>query len=146
MLLAIDPGATQGWALFDGLTKNARLIRAGLGRPPFTPAEWEKINKLVVERPHAGDQKSTKKDLITLSIRAGEAGGLYGHLSSVRAEYIEPATWKGSLPKARGNEIVLERLTAQEKALLGAKPNHNVLDAVGIGLYKIFRLGKLAAW
>ena len=141
MLLAVDPGANTGWAVFD---TSRQLVGCGLGVPG--PASWAggSIRRVVIERPHTGRTRAPAKDIITLAIRAGEAGGRLYFLTGVTPEYIEPQVWKGQIPKARCNEIVKSRLSSNEAALLeDMRPRsavHNVLDAIGIGLYKLDRI------
>jgi hypothetical protein len=56
------------------------------------------------------------------------------------AELVDVSMWKGSVPKDIMGERIKSKLSAAELALLGTKPNHNVVDAVGIGLWKLQRL------
>jgi hypothetical protein len=63
MLLAIDPGADCGWALF----KEGVLVQCGFRQMPATG--WEAITRIVIERPHTAQTKARKKDIITLAIR-----------------------------------------------------------------------------
>lgn len=139
MILTIDSGGSTGWALFDPSTKE--LVDCGLNKLPtiFQPP----VTRIIIERPHAGKTRARARDILTLAIRAGEAGGLLRYLTNVEPEYIEPQRWKGQLPKKRCNELVEAKLFIQEKSLLNKiKPlsaKHNVLDAVGIGLYAVGR-------
>lgn len=51
--------------------------------------------------------------------------------------------WKGTVPKDVMNKRVWGRLTVAETALFPKRaPNHNVLDAIGLGLYYHMRLGR----
>ena len=139
MLLAIDSGASTGWALFDPTTR--QLTACGLKN---VPTSWQvPITRIVVERPHAGKTRARAKDILTLAIRAGEVGGLLRYLSGVEPEYIEPGRWKGQLNKDISNRIVKAKLLPQEMILLEqVKPKsaqHNVLDAIGIGLFFVGR-------
>jgi hypothetical protein len=134
LLLTIDPGKDAGWARFDLSTK--RLVACGLNATVFVP----NISKVLIERPHPGRGKASLEDLITLAIRAGEWGGR----CPVTPRYITPSQWKGSIPKERCNEIVLEKLTADELFIVNAtkvakSKKHNMLDAVGIGLFGLGR-------
>ena len=134
MILTIDPGADAGWAHFDPTTK--RLLACGLNEGAFSSTPPRRV---IIERPHTGRSKASPKDIITLAIRAGEWGGKVQALFLVTPEYIEPARWKGSLEKKLCNRLVFERLSQEEKIILGPKKNHNVLDAVGIGLFSVGR-------
>lgn len=137
MLLAIDSGANLGWALF---LPSGQLHSCGLRT---LPAELPPLKRVIIERPHAGRTRARARDILTLAIRAGEAGGVLRYLTGVEPEYIEPQRWKGQLPKKRCNDIVESKLTAAEKRILNdIKPKgqkHNVLDAIGIGLFSVSR-------
>lgn len=138
MLLAIDPGADSGWALFG----SSRLLeKCGLGRPTeFAIAE------VVIEKPRiypGAKQKARAEDVITLAVRAGEWGGRYEHL---KVRYVEPHGWKGAVPKEIHQPRIWAKLDAREKDIVdrackGMAPSkrHNVIDAVGIGLWAVGR-------
>jgi hypothetical protein len=137
MLLAIDSGKNLGWALF---LPTGQLHSCGLRT---LPSELPALTRIIIERPHAGRTRARARDILTLAIRAGEAGGVLRYLTGVEPEYIEPQRWKGQLPKKRCNAIVEAKLSEQEKRLLNnIKPvsaKHNVLDAIGIGLFSVGR-------
>lgn len=142
LILTVDSGANLGWALFNPL--NAQLFDCGLKDLLTILPQYQRIiQRIVVERPHAGKTRARARDILTLAIRAGEAGGVLRYVTGVEPEYIEPQRWKGQLPKKRCNEIVEAKLFIQEKSLLNKiKPlsaKHNVLDAVGIGLHCVGR-------
>lgn len=138
MLLAIDPGADSGWALFDD---SKTLLECGLGRSVITPSHT------VIEKPRiypGAKQKARAEDVITLAVRAGEWGGRLEHLSTIR--YVEPHQWKGSVPKEIHQPRIWAKLNDKEKSILdkacqGMAPSkrHNVIDAVGIGLWAVGR-------
>ena len=151
MLLSIDPGADLGWALFDPnaqpnprprFTHQGLLVACGFRQFPSTwPA---KITRLVVERPHTGQTRARKKDVITLALRAGEVAGIWSYITGIVPEYFEPATWKGSISKTISVARTRAKLYPEELRLIaGLKlpkaKEHNVLDAIGIGLYILRR-------
>ncbi len=139
-LLAIDPGADTGWARFD----EKRLTACGLGVP--LAAETRRV---LIERPMiypGGRQKARPADVIKLAVRAGEMGGQYARTAGIEPEYIEPHTWKGSVSKDIHHARIWAKLTPAEQAIVsdaarGVAPSkrHNILDAVGIGLFGIGR-------
>ncbi len=134
-ILTVDSGKDAGWALFSA----GVLVACGLD-PVKALAMFSKVDQLVVERPHAGNARASKRDLITLAIRAGEAGGVLGHVLGVKPQYIEPQQWKGSQTKEISHNIVKAKLTEVEhkvlkQAQLSKSKEHNTLDAIGIGLY-----------
>ncbi len=140
MLLAIDPGADAGWARFSGKS----LVGCGLGPPSEGP-----ISRVLIERPAiypGGRQKARPADVIKLAVRAGEAGGQYARTRLIEPEYIEPHAWKGSVNKEIHHARIWAKLTPAEQAVVsqaarGVAPSkrHNILDAVGIGLFGIGR-------
>jgi hypothetical protein len=145
MILAVDSGANLGWALFEGQT----LVECGLTRTTgdlhalAVRLTTRGITRLVIERPHAGRTRAPARDILTLAVRAGEAGGVLNYLLGVTPEYIEPGKWKGQLKKDISNRRTEAKLTPPEKSLLSKiKPlsaKHNVTDAVGIGLFAVGR-------
>lgn len=141
ILLAVDPGADAGWAFFD----DGRLIGCGLGTP-----RQDRPDRVVIEKPMiypGGRQEVPPNDLITLAVRAGEVGGAFRALGAV-VDYVLPRTWKnGPIPKDVMHKRILRRLDDAERALIdvagrGMAPSkrHNMLDAVGIGLWGLRRL------
>lgn len=138
-LLAIDPGNDLGWALFDGGT----LERAGLRNPPVDAA-----HQAIIERPQvyrSSKSKGDPNDLITLAIGVGQ---MKERLESCGAtvELVLPATWKGQIPKDIHHRRILGLLAPTEKTRLdaclsgvAAGIRHNVLDAVGLGLWFLRR-------
>lgn len=138
-LLTIDPGKDLGWALWQG----GELAACGLGTFPGDCAD---IDRLVVERPHTGHTRARKQDVITLAIRAGEVAGIMSFLTGVPPEYLEPNRWKGSQSKEISARVTQSKLRPQELALfeeacrgIAEGKRHNVLDAIGIGLYVLKR-------
>lgn len=143
MILAIDPGAASGWAIFNVSTKS--LTACGLNNAPIDDPTID-VDRAVIERPHTGQTKARKEDILTLAIRAGEWGGRILATKGVQAEYIEPTRWKGSTPKDISQARIWSKLGADEKEILaksceGVAPSkrNNVVDAVGIGLWAVGR-------
>ena len=149
MLLAIDPGAHQGWALFN--IKTHRLVHCGLGIVDHRDfRNVVDLDRCVIERPtlYKGG-KARPADVITLALRAGEAAGLVRAAWGVDAEYVEPRSWKGQVPKAEHNARTWALLKDDEKdqvtvCLKGIAPSkrNNVLDAIGLGLWAVGRQGR----
>jgi hypothetical protein len=142
MLIAIDPGADAGWAVFD---ERLRLVSCGLGAPH---TEGLAVRKAIIEKPMiypGGKQKARPADIITLAVRAGESGGLL-RSAGVDVQYVEPFRWKGSVPKDVCHARIWGKLTDVERGIVdsagkGIAPSkrHNILDAVGIGLFGVGR-------
>lgn len=143
MLLAIDPGADMGWSLFGTGPRSTNELRAcGLNQFPIITDPFS----VLIERPRIyPKQKARPNDIITLALRAGECGGRFNSCGAV-VDYVEPHAWKGNVPKAVHHRRVLGALAPQERAILdGAlvgiakSKQHNVLDAVGLGLFGVGR-------
>lgn len=142
MLLAIDPGTDTGWAVFD----SARRLKAcGLGDP--RDCHWTDLAKrVVIEQPKIYPNGGTKNpnDVLKLAVKAGEWSGYFGRIAEV--QYVVPQDWKGKVPKAIQNARDWDRLAPEEKAIvdaaargMAASKRHNMLDAVGIGLWGVGR-------
>lgn len=154
-LVAVDPGTTQaGVAVFDQVNC---LLRVRLIAPPkkyalpvrMTLAVQEAAQMAselgvvrfrgVVEQPrkYPGSPEDPN-DLIKL----GEIGGLI--LGTFRPQEVmnpTPTDWKPSIPKDKFAPRILQELSADERRRGGELlDNHNVVDAVGIGLWALGRL------
>ena len=75
------------------------------------------------------------------------AGGIVSLLKkdTNKVEFVLPKTWKAQVPKEIMLERIVSKLSDDEKALLESKKyikskKHNVIDAIGVGLYKLSRL------
>lgn len=55
---------------------------------------------------------------------------------------VSPSAWKGQVPKKIHNKRVLAALSDTEKSLVLSIDNHNTIDAIGIGLWYLGRLGR----
>jgi hypothetical protein len=134
MYLTIDPGIATGWALWSAV----RLLECGLGTPPARAdleAVW--IESPVIY-PHS---RARPNDILKLARDAGAHAGLYLSLG-VNVRFVEPARWKGQVPKTIHHARVWSQLQPGEQSIvhegcLGVAPSkrHNVLDAVGMGLW-----------
>lgn len=146
MLLAIDPGADAGWSLFAG----GKLAACGLH--PKQPAPASRATSALIERPKIYPpprQKARPRDVITLALRAGDWAGRIFEVSGGRvvAQYVEPDEWKGGpVKKENHHPRIWARLDPAEQAIVsdaarGIAPSkrHNIMDAVGLGLYAVGR-------
>lgn len=62
-----------------------------------------------------------------------------------KVQFVLPKTWKGQVPKDIMLERIVSKLDDEEKSLLEVKKyakykKHNVIDAIGLGLFKLERL------
>jgi hypothetical protein len=117
-----------------GLTKDPQEIR-------FLPEFKVVIEKPVIYRPRL--MKGDPNDLIVLALLAGR----YQERAlndKATVELVTPHEWKGSVSKEISNRRVLKKLKSEELAVLNAvkcaeSARHNVIDAIGIALWKLGR-------
>lgn len=146
-LLSIDPGkrslAWASWA--HGRLTGAGLVthkrRGWVGELHQMTLQVEclagPVDVTVCEVPRIYPQERKKRpnDLIDLAVVTGACSRLG---KGGRFETVTPQGWKGQTPKTISGERSLAALDPTELAILeatGKLGNHNVLDAVGIGLH-----------
>ena len=146
--LSIDPGLCTGWAAWDRPGENKhgqlefRLHACGVGTPP----DCEK--HLAIECPQVyPNQPVPPNDLITLAIQVGRYAQLALGFGS-RVTTVLPHEWKGNMPKDVCAARIMKALSAEERAIVDAvklpkTKRHNMLDAIGIGLYAFRREVKI---
>ena len=133
---SVDPGVQKsGWAFWfeNGLQS--------VGYSPVDRVDGE--DALVIERPQVYQgraQKGDPNDLISLAIEVGRISTLFGEV-----EFVLPRKWKGTIKKEMMTARIIKTLTTNELLLvkelkLAKSYEHNVLDAIGIGLWKLGRL------
>lgn len=130
ILLAIDPGTKQGWAVFAA----GVLVACGKGEAPA-----RRVDRLVIERPESrgGHTNTPTDDLISLAILAGIAAGRCA-TPGCAVSWVKASHWKGQTPKAISHARVLAKLAPEELALV-ARATGDTLDAVGLGLWALSR-------
>lgn len=134
VLVAVDPGKHAcGWAVFyDG-----HLYTCGLGE---IPNMFRYPDDLVVEIPQIYQQRKWQGDpkaLVEVAFAAGRSTAWHPEPHTIR-----PHDWKGSRPKDICNRVTMNALTDEEKDLIPTLPKtklHNVIDAIGIGLWRLGR-------
>lgn len=156
MLISVDPGVkATGVAFFDDYSLvNVLLVRARslelmiVEMQKFTNF-YDTPDTVIVERPtiYRRGGKGDPVGLVSISIVAGAAACSISQDVWSKIKFVEPRVWKGSVPKKIHNERIVEQLNDREQAILKTrlvkapvKLIHNVIDAVGIGLYQ---LGKM---
>lgn len=100
------------------------------------------VGEIPVAYPGKQGMKVDANDLLHL---AACAGAFYAGLSESKAavELVLPAEWKAQVPKDICRGRILEELSEDEKGGVEKGGDmHNVYDAVGIGLFKLGRLGR----
>src|SRR5882672_7699389 len=130
-LLAIDPGESNGWALFE----HGELVDYGTHDPEQT------CNVLVIERPEIyRGSRANPNSILTLAINAGYWSGRIGH---DRLVWYNPKQWKGQIPKTAklDNYIIYKRVKRAyaDVNLTGytKKEAFDVVDAIGLGMFAL---------
>lgn len=152
-LIAIDPGLRQcGVALFAlGRLYRAFIVKGSTA--PSGPGVWAAMAAavrpggmgspgLAIEFPKAypgGRQAADPADLLELAAVIGAITQVYEPHGVTR--YF-PREWKGQMDKVTCKARVVERLSQVELAAVERKNNHNVWDAVGIGLFHLGRFDR----
>jgi len=162
-LLAIDPSLRgTGWALFE----NTNLTRCGVIGGPSQNTRIQCVRDLwvdltafiqddsgtllrpdevVLEFPRIYPKGRGASDHIDPNdlLWVAAAAGALCTLGPSSTYY--PSDWKGQSKKEKTLRIVLQACTPAERAVIesvqGAK-RHNAVDAVGIGMYHLKRIGK----
>ncbi len=147
MLLAIDPGTDTGWAYFNGAKQLAYcgLAQVGDEHPTAPPTVIIECPRL---RPHG---EKNPNAILLVARNAGEWGGRYAALGAT-IKYVTPNEWKGSVPKdisqarswgilSEPERTIVDTCFKSAKGRNGMAPSkrHNVLDAIGIGLWAVGR-------
>lgn len=157
-VMAIDPGLRHvGAAVFEAgvltrvaLVRNPEQVKRG-------PEAWHSMastvqafapvcSVLVTEFPQVYDPRHQKGDQGDLIEVAGVAGAIVGAMFERAGTVVGylPRTWKGQVPKDIHNKRILGKLSPAELEHLKGIPLslvHNVVDAVGIGLFFLTKTG-----
>lgn len=160
VLYTCDPSLTcSGWAVFC----NGELTHHGYVRTTAKetlPARVERAAKemwkdchldpthVAIEYPKIYQRKTSTddNDLLPVASVAGAVMFLLNDLVADFTVYCPPSQWKGSIKKEIMNARILSKLDEREMESFEAKNYaksyaHNVVDAIGIGLYYLGRLG-----
>jgi hypothetical protein len=83
-------------------------------------------------------------DLIDLAVQVGEFKEFYRRQGGL-VELVFPRTWKGNVPKEIMTARILKQLTPEELKHVPVRPraktpDHNCVDAIGMGLNRLGRL------
>ena len=131
MLLAIDPGAKTGWALFycDGV-----LDSAGTAEVLYVlRTTFFEVAEVVIENPCIYPTTKRPNDILTLARIVGRFEERY-RTSEVRL--VTPREWKGTLPKALMAKRILAALTPQER-VIAKRLGPDAIDAIGLGKWAL---------
>lgn len=137
-LLAIDPGECRGWARFNGVN----LQECGVGNPP----SWGAV-KLIIECPRVYPRSRVNpNDLIQLAVKVGRDIARYEQANlNPNSRIVYPQEWKGTISKELCNQRILAKLRPEERVLVPNLPAsylHNCIDAIGLGLFELGRMGR----
>ena len=138
-----DPGNVTGIARFD----NGRLVYADAMRfealirmPSMRDIHGTFKHKTTIELPQSyrvDHQKGDQNDLIRLAWQAGKIDERHGAIDAT--ELVLPRDWKGQRPKHVTRNRAEAVLDPFELSLI-RKDDHNLWDAVAIGLAKLGRV------
>jgi hypothetical protein len=143
-LLTIDPGKATGWAYFrDRILVMSGVVPFNISMTvPF--ATWT-TDEVVIEKPKiypVRQWKGDPNDLIDVAVVAGYMGGI---VNCRKVKWITPQEWKGNRPKDVDHRHTMSLLSPEEKEVIKEtkgvlkSQKHNMIDAVGIGLWYLRR-------
>ncbi len=133
-LVTYDPGEWPGCALWQ----DGQLSGAGKGKlfAYWCACELPRIYPM-------GKSKARPNDIIKLAVSAGRLTATW---PEDRLIWVPPHEWKGQVPDKILYDRILSALSPEEFKLLetclmphAKGKHHNILDAVGIGLYVLKR-------
>ena len=151
--VTIDPGVRDvGIAVWDddAELRHAMLVRAGRSSWPALAVQvaaavesyYLDITDVVIEKPQVYTQNKLKGDpnaLITLAMSAGGiVVAILNQFPDVKVTELLPRDWKGQPPKEISTARTKKLLTPAEHAQIDLpikSLQHNVWDAIGIGLH-----------
>lgn len=147
-LISVDPGKHAfGWALFE----DGDFIAGGLCGNDTQAIDGDLkalgATEAIIELPQVYQQRMWKgdpNDLIEVAIVAGKAAHALAMAGATDIEFVKPRVWKGTRSKKICNKLTLDTLTSCERAAFDtievlASLRHNVIDAIGIGLWRLKR-------
>ncbi len=156
MIVSIDPGTKcAGYAVFAESDTESKpvMIRCGVFRgddwidtanhtPEFSELDKENL-KLIIEDPRIYPVTNVRpNDLMKL---ANSVGAIVAKVNAKFTKLVTPSRWKKSIPKTIHQKRILRCLSPEEKQILDnclcpKSLQHNVVDAIGIGLWHVGRM------
>ncbi len=138
--LAIDPGASTGWALYTDRT----LTKCGACAPHAVWSLVGPVDRVLYEKPEKYPNDGVSPgNLITLAVSAGIALGCYA-LYQTPIDHVAPKVWKGNQPKSVCHGRSWTILTDVEREVVRecskgvkAKALLDLLDAVALGQWAL---------
>jgi hypothetical protein len=154
-LLTIDPGFRYfAYAVFsDQVLQHADLVRAHkvdewevwTRQPPDFSEIREAVSQFewtqrvaVIEFPQVHRDTPNPNDIVKLASACGAYTAILQSLGFT-VTWVAPSEWKGTVPKDIMFKRILAKVTPDEYTRLKKPKDHNVVDAVGIGLWHLNR-------
>jgi hypothetical protein len=128
-LLALDPGASTGWAFFI----EGRLEACGFAKGPsklFVPDS----DHVVIENPQI--YPHSEVDPNTILVLARMVGRYEERFAHIPTKLVLPREWKGTIKKPVMLKRIREGLTPAEKAMTLKCPD-DTIDAIGLGKWTL---------
>lgn len=169
-MIAIDPGyAKRGKGSACARFIHGELRHVWFARPS-TFAPLLGVHTVVWERPQVDRRtRSSVPSIVRLAAEGGTLAGLYAGATGAAVVAVSPTEWKGAVSKPVHHKRMWRALSEAERAVLGvhvgreidaacrrgaldrwSRPGasyypasfaeHNLLDAVGIGLWRLGRI------
>jgi Holliday junction resolvasome RuvABC endonuclease subunit len=152
-LLSIDPGYRYfGFALFG---ESADLVHAGLsetkkdqweawnGQPPsflniaYLLDNYEWVERTaIIEMPKVHRDTPNTDSIVKLAAACGAYTSIL-QAAGFNVVWVEPRSWKGMTPKNVMFKRIIAKLSEKEYSCINKPKDHNVVDAIGIGLWQI---------
>lgn len=133
-LLALDPGAHTGWALYDKFGEQWTLRGGGVFNPyRGFPKELGKPPAVVIENPRITPTTPNPEDIIKVARIVGRFEEKFWESTVI---LVRPSEWKGTI----NGDIMVKRIEAETP--LRDRPGllsytggyrHNMIDAIGLG-------------
>jgi hypothetical protein len=152
-LIVFDPGATTGWAVF----RRGKLVACGYSslKKLWDAPVWKYVKKgtlVVVEVPmfYGSHKEKNPQSILRNGVLSGEIKGMCRARGATVEELSPARKWKGTIPKPGPGEtyiiepLVLQASTPKELVLIKQTKsaratglNHNMIDAVGLGRWRL---------
>lgn len=158
-MITIDPNLRGcGVAVWhEGAALHGKLVYAEYVPNPRAKGRGYEVYRALAEKVAASTQyhhfwviempvvypKMPKTDLNDLLDVMGVGSAVSALCRATMVEHVMPSTWKGNLEKKKMLERIRSKLTAEELAVVqktNADDTEDILDAIGIGLWKLGRL------
>lgn len=113
------------------------------GQPPqflhlaeiILATDWERRHA-IIEFPKVHRDTPNAESIVKLAAACGAYTALL-QAADFYVEWVEPRAWKGTVPKDIMYKRILAKVPKDQYANIERVHDHNVIDAVGIGLWKI---------